>query len=266
MKTQDLFQNASALQTEMTTQLAAITHPADSWEFLFQSLEITRTHLAQLKDLTLQTSFPDPVEEIKFFRHVKPHFLSQYLYFFKLIRIKRLTPVQEKSRLEFLHRQLEKQNACRQKHFEFYQYCLSQDTHLDPIYFLRQPARLNPSLDAAFSTLGDLRLSQLLAGDRVSDYLIRTIAIAHAAANGSLTWTGSKASLIELIYALHATDALNQGAADLKQIAAALQALFQVDLGNYYRVFQEIRQRKINRTSFLDQMKSRFIQRMDALD
>ena len=39
-----------------------------------------------------------------------------------------------------------------------------------------------------------------------------------------------------------------------------------MDLGNYYNVFNEIRLRKKNRTSLLDHMREKIIQKMDALD
>jgi hypothetical protein len=59
-----------------------------------------------------------------------------------------------------------------------------------------------------------------------------------------LKWTASKASLIELLYALQTSGSFNNGSIDLKSLATSLENLFDIDLGNYYRVFQEIRIRK----------------------
>lgn len=79
-------------------------------------------------------------------------------------------------------------------------------------------------------------------------------------------WTGSKVSLVELLYALQSTVSFNNGSIGIKTLASELQSLFNVDIGNYYRVFQEMRIRKSSRTSFMDQLKDRLVKRMDESD
>ena len=73
-------------------------------------------------------------------------------------------------------------------------------------------------------------------------------------------------TLRELLYALQSAGLFNNSKIDRKQLANQLEHFFNIDLGNYYRVFQEMRIRKINRTTFLDQLKDRLIQRMDEAD
>lgn len=80
-----------------------------------------------------------------------------------------------------------------------------------------------------------------------------------------MVWTAPKASLVEILYALQSTGVFNNGAADIKQLAMWFERNFRISLGNYYHVFQEIRLRKKNRTSFLDQ-KDKLIKRMDDAD
>ena len=75
-----------------------------------------------------------------------------------------------------------------------------------------------------------------------------------------------KVSLIELIYSLQTAGVINNGTADIKLLTNFFERTFQVDLGNVYNVFQEMRIRKKNRSSFLDQLKERLIQRMDEAD
>lgn len=81
-----------------------------------------------------------------------------------------------------------------------------------------------------------------------------------------LHWTGSKASLIELVYALQCGGVFNNGNADLKQIATYFEQAFDVELGNYYRVFQDFRIRKNSRTQFIDELKKVLEKRMDDTD
>ena len=71
-----------------------------------------------------------------------------------------------------------------------------------------------------------------------------------------LFWTGNKTDLIELIYALHSSGAVNSGTADIKEMASACEQMFNIDLGDYYRTFLEIRSRKMNQTKFIDKLKN----------
>ncbi|MDH7459858.1 RteC domain-containing protein [Chitinophagaceae bacterium 26-R-25] len=68
------------------------------------------------------------------------------------------------------------------------------------------------------------------------------------------------------MYALQSLVVFNNGAADIKLLATYFERIFTVDLGNYYRIFQEIRIRKGNRTAFLKSLIERLTQRMDDAD
>ncbi len=81
-----------------------------------------------------------------------------------------------------------------------------------------------------------------------------------------LNWTETKIALIELIYAIHSTGAVNRGATDIKVLAEAFEQAFHIDLGDIYRTYIEIRARKKERTKFIDYMKDSLIHRMDETD
>ncbi len=81
-----------------------------------------------------------------------------------------------------------------------------------------------------------------------------------------LFWTGSKTDLVELLYALHASEFINGGTVDIKEMASHFEHFYNVDLGNYYHTFIEIRSRKTSRTRFLDRLIELLQQRMEALD
>lgn len=83
------------------------------------------------------------------------------------------------------------------------------------------------------------------------------------APKSKLYWTESKTALIELVYALHAQGAVDNGKADIKDIAAVFEHLFGVELGDYYRTFLEIRVRKTGRTKFIDSLRNSLIKRME---
>jgi hypothetical protein len=81
-----------------------------------------------------------------------------------------------------------------------------------------------------------------------------------------LTWTDSKTALIELIYAFHSQASLDNGKVDIKEIATYFEQTFNVDLGDYYKTFLEIRIRKSSRTKYLDSMRESLLKKMDNAD
>ena len=107
-----------------------------------------------------------------------------------------------------------------------------------------------------------------MANDKLKDYL--QIALRKGDQKNDqqscLKWTGSKAALVELIYALQTVGVFNNGDADVKLIATSFEELFDVQLGNYYDTFQQIRIRKVNQTKFLDLMKEKLVMRINDLN
>lgn len=81
-----------------------------------------------------------------------------------------------------------------------------------------------------------------------------------------MNWTGSKAALVELIYALQAQGVLDYGHADIKQISRVFSRMFNVDIGDFYHTYLELRNRKINKTKFLDSLRDVLSKKMDEQD
>src|SRR5690349_622146 len=106
-----------------------------------------------------------------------------------------------------------------------------------------------------------MKLSKFLAYELVKQFVIASIRkLTVENFSDSLPWTGSKVSLTELVYALHAAGVFNHGQAEIKQIVACVEKAFSVDLGNFASTFSDIRLRKKGRTLFLDSMKERMVQ------
>jgi hypothetical protein len=82
----------------------------------------------------------------------------------------------------------------------------------------------------------------------------------------SLKWTATKTDLIELIYALQASGAIKDGRAGIKEMATACEQMFDLELGNYYKTYVEIRARKYNRASFMTTLKSTLEKKMNQDD
>jgi hypothetical protein len=79
-------------------------------------------------------------------------------------------------------------------------------------------------------------------------------------------WTDSKSALVELIYAVHTAHSVNQGNIDIKILAAKFGKMFNMDTGDIYRTFLEIRGRKGNRAIYLTRLVESLNKRMDEKD
>ena len=129
-------------------------------------------------------------------------------------------------------------------------------------------------VNTEFSSGYDFLVASILANDRIKDYLHYLLCkmkrfkalFIRAQFAYYRSWTASKSGLIELIYALQSGGVCNNGNAGIKELADSFQQLFKVDLGNYYNAFNEIRLRKKSRTSLLDHLKEKVIQKMDTMD
>jgi hypothetical protein len=123
-----------------------------------------------------------------------------------------------------------------------------------------------------FFTSHDTTVANIMAHDLLIVYLKKEIDklensnmdvnVAVLQNQSKLFWTGNKTDLIELIYALHASGAINSGTADIKEVASICEQMFNINLGDYYRTFLEIRLRKINQTKFIDKLKEALVNKM----
>lgn len=238
-----------------------------------QVISMIENYLRELKQAVLKCSFKNQQEEIDFFRKVKPTMMSQLLYNKKLFHIHLFESHNDSdSRIKYYQRHLKSLQAFISKNAEFYRYVFSGDLQFDKEYFTRSPSSVKSfDLDERFSTTHDGKLAKILANELLKEYLTGAIKKHRLGSTNendarALIWTGSKTDLIELIYGLHASGVFNKASADLKQIATCFEKVFDVNLGNYYRTFQEIRIRKGGQTNFLDHLKEKLLGKIQELE
>jgi hypothetical protein len=80
----------------------------------------------------------------------------------------------------------------------------------------------------------------------------------------SLPCTVSKTDVVEIGYAFYTAGVF--GKAPLKDVMGLLSSMFQINLENYPHSFFQIRERKINVTKFLDELKTSLLRYFDQLD
>ncbi|MCB9223182.1 MAG: RteC domain-containing protein [Crocinitomicaceae bacterium] len=81
-----------------------------------------------------------------------------------------------------------------------------------------------------------------------------------------MKWTANKLDLVELIYALQASGALNYGEAELKDICSSFEQIFQIKVGDLYRSFHDISNRKKQQVKFVGKLEEKLIQKIEELD
>lgn len=222
-------------------------------------------------------------EEIYFFKHVKPLFVEHLIYHLKVYYLERgLLLGCAKAKKSAYCLELKKTKSFLNQNSIFYTYYKTNSTHLDYKYFVRgnQDIKLQLStnafeFDPEFSTGNDFLVAKIKASEKLQIYLENKLApntcslkdeLPPIKISENIKWTGSKVALIELVYALHAVRVINNGEAEIKDIAKLVENLFNINLGDYYHTYAEIRIRKKGRTKFLDKLKARFITKMGASD
>lgn len=247
------------------------------------SIDVCRKALNKLKTLLIKHKFRAQNEEIKFFKETKPKFLAPLIYHLKIYKIESRKPNgSNEIRKKYLLHELEKLKHYFDTNLDFYRYYRTQSNYLDHKYFLRGKYDIRLTVDSfffeadeRFSTSHDFKVAKILAHDRLQVYLEEELSnldrketnmITQEAPKVKLYWTESKTALIELIYALHSHGAFENGRADIKDIAAAFEYLFGVELGDYYRTFLELRMRKTGRTKFLHSLINSLTKKMEEAE
>lgn len=230
--------------------------------------------LEKLKIQVTQSSFKTKEEEINFFKHLKPQISGKLIFYIQQFNIETYKPTgTEKQLKKYFSTHLQSINLFMDNNRAFYQYYRSESVIMDEKYFIRSKKDLHLILDQnaynydiTFNTSHDNKVAQIIANDHLRDYLQTQINIigqnlfsetapVQIQPERKLKWTDNKIALIELMYAIHSAKCINSGKADLSEIAAVLEEVFDIDLKDYYRKYIEIKSRKGQYTKFLDQLK-----------
>lgn len=273
------------IQTLYQEMKAAIEEVAlasgNSLEQAERCYKIAETALLQLKEYIVSYAFRDRAEEILFFKELKPLFQRELIFHLELYYTELNRPiVNVQKQQEYLIKALDGIQVFFERNQLLYTYYRTGKTEYDEAFFLREgnnhefPLQPEYSLDIdlRFSTLNSCRLAKILAYEMLNEHIqqsLRTLenpGITDLSVRQRSLWTDSKAALIELAYAMYARGSVNNGKGDIKAVIAALESTFNIQVGNFYRTFQNMRIRKKNRTNYLDSLKESLVKKMDDTD
>lgn len=247
---------------------------------------LIKRSLEELKTFTLAYTFRDDAEEIDFFKHKKPALLGRLMYFYKIYHIETHYPIgDDQVMLGYLEHELASIRGGLSTSALFYQYYRSGACDRDWYYFTRKKKEVHIDLemtgiyfeaDTNFCTFYDYKVAEVLSAEMLYAYIcnrqnnIKKMFVLDEKrqqfVQHTFKWTESKATAVELIYAIYASGCLNKGTADLKKIAAHFELAFDVDLGDFYHAYLSLKGRKSSRTLFLDSMTKKLADYMDKDD
>lgn len=252
-------------------------------QYAEEAIKISIYILEKLKIYCIKYKFQDKNEEIEFFRNIKPMFVAKLIYYNEIYTIETNKPYGSiKTLRKFYKTELLKLKTFFDENQEFYRYYRTNNQCLDKKYFVRGKYDIKLTLDSfyfqadqSFSTSHDYKLAKILANDLIKSYIeseITKLEDTHDhlqpinLPSKKQKWTGSKVELIEIIYALHTEGVFNNGKSSLKEVVSYFESAFDIGLGQFHRVFLEIRNRKTEKTKFINTLKNKLINRMDEAD
>lgn len=267
----DIFKFSETLMDRVQKGLAATPVDQTQTQTASQAVQILKQAIVELKSFCKTYQFVDTREEIKFFKEVKPVLVSQYLYQRGLWKALLADAYRDTARkLTYYTDAMHRLQDFAQRNDAFYHYCLSGASYYDEHYFTRQPqAAKSVNQDDNFSTSHDMKLAKVLAYEMLREYFVQTIQKLQSQPPGNarlMEWTAPKTAAIELIYALQASGAVNNGKTDIKLLMNYFERIFNINLGNFYRSFHEMTIRKGSRTTFLDSIRERLLQKLNERD
>lgn len=223
---------------------------------------------AKVQEYIVQNDFQTEEDEIQFFKKVRPGLASKISFFSFLIRYQNSIAISEEMkdgvvsdmRCHFRSIVNENKNCI---------YRLKRNNSEDDIRFFTRNYKGVPNnslgyvalSNPKFSTFNSLLL-ELLQTNKMIENFIAQIENKPTTQLSYLTWTDSKTDLIELMYSLHFKKSFNNGKVSIKDLANAFEQMFNVDLGSYYRVFHDIKDR-MEPTKYLDLLQSGLQSKID---
>lgn len=231
-------------------------------------ISFLKTLLFSLKENILQSGFENQIDEIEFFKVIKPQILGKLIFYNKLYSIETRCPIDTVIKNKYYHKHLQELNLEYKKYFaynEFYKYYNAKRIDKDIEYFTLGKTDLLIGInsfifeiDVQFSTYYDYKIAHIISHDLLQNYLHEKIQEYNICTNqmmsSNLVWSESQNALIELIYALYLSGSINNDKGEIRKIAL-FQQLFGIKLLDIHHAFHRMKTRAKSETCYLDKLK-----------
>jgi hypothetical protein len=229
---------------------------------------------------TRESTFSSQTEQIHFYKDTLPFFQSRLIFYTRVLRLEALRPPGNCPAFEaYFQTEWQYIRDFHAQHRFLYGYLRAGETWLDEKLFILPQGNLISMANVVDLPVPDpllhdapISVAHIQALDLMQDYLLAAEEeLSHPKDPAQrnlprLTWTDSKAALIELAYALQSAGSLNDRKAELREIIECLQSAFHIDLGHYPRVFQEILSRKSGYSNYIDKLREKLLLRIKTIE
>ena len=237
------------------------------------SLEIIQYIEKKLKEIhkwLKKHVFLSVQEEIYFFKELKPKMVSKLLFYKELLKLEASLPPSKKKKRKHYEELLTAIHQYVTTNKEFYEYYRSRTSFRDEDLFVRHCYKdiirydcYLINFDSKLSTSHDYNVATIIANDMFTSHLENKLEelnsnnpTTYNPMNNKITWTGTKVDMAEMIYGLYYKNTLNDGKADIKEIAKALCFAFNIEIDDktLYRCLQDIKRRSPIKAVFLQNL------------
>ncbi|MDG2357721.1 MAG: RteC domain-containing protein [Polaribacter sp.] len=248
-------------------------------------LKLAKEILNDLRVYVRNNKFKDAKNEIHFFKHIKPNIYADFIFYNSQLKYQVNKPNTTNSILKnYFKNELKKLESKKSKNLKFYQYYKNNSTFLDHLYFLRENKQLDLFstdtsiyLDSEFHTSHDTLAAEVIAYDLLTSFYKKEISKLKSISSGKfddtnqnnktpLNWTASKTDLVELVYALKVSGAINTGNINTKELVNIFSSVFNIEVSNHYKIYSDIKNRSIERTKFLKKLVEDFQTKLEYDD
>lgn len=248
------------------------------------AIVLCRKILDVLKTSVIKHGYKSKREEIRFFRDIKMEPMRYLVYYSNMRSFElRMPKVGLVPKTNFFKRERDRVNIFFDAHINFQIYMEQGLEHSDKCYFLRKYLNEFPPIfiddyyrDPMFNTAYDKLWATIKGFGLYGRYLDKQkklldvrnsirVTDRRSHAQKELQLTLKNTQIIELMYAMILVGSVNKGNVHIKDVAAFVKEYFNIDLGDYSHTFHRFRDRN-NPTLFLDLMKEKVLEYMNALD
>jgi hypothetical protein len=215
----------------------------------------------------IEYNFETKEQEIHFFKELKPSLIAKLIFHKSILKISTSLPPSKKDKKKLYQKAILKITEYTINNKSFYEYYRAKSSFNDLNYFTRH-TRLDLlhdecyliNHDTRYCSPNEYKVAKFIANDMLTIYLeskideLNGVTPTHSPiTNSPLNWTASKVDLVELIYGLKFSGAINTGNTDVKELAFHFGKLFNIDIDeSIYRTYTDIKARKNLRTKFLN--------------
>lgn len=246
----------------------------------------TKNLIFELRKIIRKKKFDKQQDEIHFFKNIKPQVCGKLKYYkLRLEYLVEMPFVSLKKQKDFIQNRLKQLEIKKDKFPTFYSYIKRGEDSYDDKYFIRNTK--HPELylysdvadyDPEFSTSHDHLACEVVFYNltieffknelyRIQNNQLEFVDNPSVETNfHKLNWSASKTDLVELIYALKVSGAINGGDAQIKELTTVFGELFNVDLGNYYKTFIDIKNRTKEPAKFLNKLSTNITNKIELED